>query len=327
MSTTHPRVLWLDDKIERYYIVVAHLVFRGFTVFCAASPETAAQLAAEIDPEIILLDFVLSDQPLARTGLDILREIAAKHPNASIAFVTAYPERLHASLQSDLGKIPILDKRTLTEIRPSSDVSSFDTFLRSLRSNPDASPPIQASVRQTAKQIRRETSSIIRWPWSTIQKATESVTIKIASSVPLPVAALIALTQLQLSIPLLVVFGGYIVLGVAYVLYRFTIPTEIKKFSDQFEYYKTFADVLQKNPPVRAKMIQEVGESRSSLLESSDFYLLTTHFNILSGRRPLTRCFVTLLFMAGLTITIIPSILLFWSKLVVLLPKRPPLSH
>ncbi len=80
-----PRVLVVDDECEIREALIDYLGARGFEARQAESGEQGVERVAEFDPDIVLLDIMMSGMG----GLAALREIKALAPRTCVIMVTA----------------------------------------------------------------------------------------------------------------------------------------------------------------------------------------------------------------------------------------------
>ncbi|MFQ5399830.1 MAG: response regulator [Anaerolineae bacterium] len=94
------RILLVDDHVL-FREGIASLIIAQPNLEIAATAETVAEaveLAQEVKPDVILMDFTLPDG----TGLDATRAILAEQPEINIVFLTVHDddERLFAAIRS-----------------------------------------------------------------------------------------------------------------------------------------------------------------------------------------------------------------------------------
>jgi DNA-binding NtrC family response regulator len=85
MKATHS-VLLVDDDSAFRGVLASELQRAGFAVVPAASGEEAVRRAAELEPELVLLDLRLPDA----SGLDVLRTIREKSPASDVIMLTGH---------------------------------------------------------------------------------------------------------------------------------------------------------------------------------------------------------------------------------------------
>jgi len=109
------RILLVDDHVL-FREGIASLIIAQPNLEIAATAETVAEaveLAQEVKPDVILMDFTLPDG----TGLDATRAILAEQPEISIVFLTVHDddERLFAAIRSG-AKGYLLKNVTVTKL-------------------------------------------------------------------------------------------------------------------------------------------------------------------------------------------------------------------
>jgi two-component system response regulator AtoC len=79
-------VLIIDDEKNIRALLIRVLAEERLDVHAAASAAEGLQLAEEMDPDVILLDLRLPDA----NGLDVLKTLKSRHPDAAVLMVTAF---------------------------------------------------------------------------------------------------------------------------------------------------------------------------------------------------------------------------------------------
>lgn len=80
-------ILSLDDDADFREYIAGTLTTEGHTVTTVASPEELYRKAAEIQPDVIMLDMKMGKH----AGEDVLREIRSRWPKQCVIVVTGYP--------------------------------------------------------------------------------------------------------------------------------------------------------------------------------------------------------------------------------------------
>lgn len=84
-----PLVLYIDD--ERYNLITFKAVFREyFNILTASTISETRELAATRVPDVIISDYKMPEM----NGLELLRELHKKHPNASLILSSGLIEPL-----------------------------------------------------------------------------------------------------------------------------------------------------------------------------------------------------------------------------------------
>ena len=79
-------VLIIDDEKNIRALLMRVLAEQRLDVHAAASAAEGLQKADEVDPDVILLDLRLPDA----NGLDVLKTLKSRHPEAAVLMVTAF---------------------------------------------------------------------------------------------------------------------------------------------------------------------------------------------------------------------------------------------
>ncbi len=109
------RSLLVDDN-SRFLAAARELLEReGVEVSGAASTiEQAVRLAAELEPDVCLVDIDLGDE----SGFDLARQLADREGQSQrVILISAYPERDFADLIADSPAIGFLPKSELSATR------------------------------------------------------------------------------------------------------------------------------------------------------------------------------------------------------------------
>jgi len=86
-----PRLLIADDQADVLQALKLLLRTEGYAIDTASSPQEVAQLLRDRSYDVILLDLNYArDTTSGREGLDLLRRIAAVHPNLPVVVMTAW---------------------------------------------------------------------------------------------------------------------------------------------------------------------------------------------------------------------------------------------
>jgi two-component system, NarL family, invasion response regulator UvrY len=77
----------------------------------ADSGETACRLYAELDPDVVIMDIAMPGMG----GLEALRRIRARHPQAQVLTLSAHDDPMHARRSLQEGALGFLSKRSAPE--------------------------------------------------------------------------------------------------------------------------------------------------------------------------------------------------------------------
>jgi ActR/RegA family two-component response regulator/AraC-like DNA-binding protein len=100
------RVLWIDDEISDDQVEVRYLRELEFEVCCAQSPEAGLASAASESFDVILLDLNMP----ARSGLDVLEDLAFRNSRIPVLVLTGYGTMESAVAAMKLGAVDFLSK-------------------------------------------------------------------------------------------------------------------------------------------------------------------------------------------------------------------------
>ncbi|MBL0283493.1 MAG: response regulator transcription factor [Zoogloea sp.] len=81
-----PHILVIDDDPAFNRVLTRALGQRGFTVFGAADPENALELARQHEPEYVVLDLNIGGS----SGLRLIKPLLAANPDCRILVLTGY---------------------------------------------------------------------------------------------------------------------------------------------------------------------------------------------------------------------------------------------
>jgi DNA-binding NtrC family response regulator len=120
-------VLIIDDEKNIRALLMRVLAEERLDVHAAASAAEGLQLAGEVDPDVILLDLRLPDA----SGLDVLKTLKSRHPQAVVLMVTAFGQ-VESAVEAMKGgaadyiekPFEALDKLRLTVARALEEVKS-----------------------------------------------------------------------------------------------------------------------------------------------------------------------------------------------------------
>ncbi|MHB8876645.1 MAG: sigma-54-dependent transcriptional regulator, partial [Myxococcaceae bacterium] len=90
-SADQVRVLVIDDEEGLLHALKKYLARNGFEVRAASDPLEGLAMIAELPPEVVMLDIRMPNI----SGMDVLAEIKAKHPDVEVVMMTA-----HATVQT-----------------------------------------------------------------------------------------------------------------------------------------------------------------------------------------------------------------------------------
>ncbi len=106
-----PPILIVDDN-TRYRTQMRRMVGKSYPqaqVYEAENIQSALQLVIDIQPQLVFVDVVLSDE----SGLDCVRQIKALAPATRIVLISAYPDREFHRIGMNIGAVAFLDKKDL----------------------------------------------------------------------------------------------------------------------------------------------------------------------------------------------------------------------
>lgn len=146
-SDTAPILLLIDDDAGFRHVMSRALNRRGFAVHTAATAEEALQLAAEQEPEYVVLDLNLDGS----SGLNLIQPLLERSQDARIVVLTGY-----ASIPTAVHAIKLGARQYLAK------PASIEDLLRAL--NDDLAPPEVAPD---------ERMSVQRLEWEYIQRTLD----------------------------------------------------------------------------------------------------------------------------------------------------------
>lgn len=102
------KVLIADDELRLRKVVALHLKKSGFEVFEAGNGQQAVDIAAEVKPDVIVLDVMMPE----KTGLEACAEIKANESlkNIPVILLTAMAESDDIKKGKDVGADEYLTK-------------------------------------------------------------------------------------------------------------------------------------------------------------------------------------------------------------------------
>jgi DNA-binding NtrC family response regulator len=126
-------VLIIDDEKNIRALLMRVLAEERLDVHAAGSAAEGLQVAEEVDPDVILLDLRLPDA----SGLDVLKTLKARHPEAAVLMVTAFGQ-VESAVEAMKGgaadyiekPFQALDKLRLAVARALQEVKSRREILR-----------------------------------------------------------------------------------------------------------------------------------------------------------------------------------------------------
>jgi two-component system, NtrC family, response regulator AtoC len=126
-------VLIIDDEKNVRALLLKVLAEERLDVHAASSAAEGLQLADEVDPDVILLDLRLPDA----SGLDVLKTLRTRHPEAAVLMVTAFGQ-VESAVEAMKGgaadyiekPFQALDKLRLAVARALQEVKSRREILR-----------------------------------------------------------------------------------------------------------------------------------------------------------------------------------------------------
>lgn len=98
MKDDDKRLLVIDDDESYRDVLSRSLTRKGFVVFVAANAEDGLAMAAELEPEYILLDLNLA----GRSGLNLVQPLIGASPGVRIVILTGY-----ASIQTTVAAMKL----------------------------------------------------------------------------------------------------------------------------------------------------------------------------------------------------------------------------
>ena len=106
-DATPPRVLVVDDDEGLRFALREGLSAYGFDVHAAPDATTACELAGELHPDLVLLDWVMPDSD---DGAEACRCVRAAHPGASVVMLTGRTDDSDRDAALDAGATAFLVK-------------------------------------------------------------------------------------------------------------------------------------------------------------------------------------------------------------------------
>ena len=101
-----PVVLCVDDEPRILSALQRSLRREGYELICAESADAATEIL-----EARRVDVVLTDHKMrGRTGVELLREVAARHPHVSRLLITGWTGELDAAELDRLGVRAVISK-------------------------------------------------------------------------------------------------------------------------------------------------------------------------------------------------------------------------
>jgi two-component system invasion response regulator UvrY len=107
------RVLLVDDHavVRMGFRLLLQSVPEVSVIAEAESGETACQLYLELNPDVVVMDLAMPGMG----GLEALRRIRARHPQAQVLTLSAHDDPMHARRAMQEGALGFLSKRSAPE--------------------------------------------------------------------------------------------------------------------------------------------------------------------------------------------------------------------
>lgn len=123
------KLLVVDDEKAICDFLYEFFGERGYTVYVAATRDSALAAVNQHKPDLVLLDILLHSGPNQNDGIEVLREIKKQHPSAKVLMVTAVEDVEIINQAMSLGASDYLIKPLSLEYLESSLTSKIEELL------------------------------------------------------------------------------------------------------------------------------------------------------------------------------------------------------
>lgn len=101
------RILIVEDEASYRRQLGEVLTWDGHQVEAAESPEAALEIGRRLDPELLIVDYLLKDRV---NGVALAKSLRAQSPRVATIIITGYPEERLRAAERETAGLEILEK-------------------------------------------------------------------------------------------------------------------------------------------------------------------------------------------------------------------------